>query len=514
MTRTCPDPIDRPNRRSALWGLLAAALAAVLVLVPGTPALAGSPSTMSYQGVLTDNSGNMVADGPYSLTFRLYDVPTGGTAQWVETQTGVSVSKGGFSLILGSVTPLGLSFDQQLYLGISVNGGAELVPRVPLTAAPHALSLRLPFVGEQTSPTGPSLHLRGGWGMFLDPALYVGLGEDGGIGVGGPTRPYAMASLQSFTGGGGSLGLWSEVTGKLVGAFYNHGFTHTGALTLRGENEVTTVDLLGHTGGAGTRNPFLGLYGSSRSISLNTGSAGDLSVTLPADAINAPEIGDEPGLAQAHNSGRTDIFATGPVMDILSVTITTPAAGYIVVDAGAMHGIAGNGTQMNEASFTIKDTPGGGLDFSNYQVSGFFTAAPSGLFRVPISMKRTYFRAAGTHTFYFQSFATNPGLLQNYVWNSTLTATYFPTSYGTVSTVVSAGDAAREGLPGRAVAASSAPGGEHTAPDAVEVDLRALELRAAKLREAAAQAELDAIRARTATPVPPKKMMGASESPR
>lgn len=513
MTRSCPDAIHGPARP---WRQLARTLATsalLLLAVASTPAFAGSPSTMSYQGVLTDNSGNLVADGPYDLTFGLYDVGSGGAPLWAETQSGVTVSKGGFSTILGSVNPLTLSFDQQLYLGVSVNGGTELAPRVALTAAPHALSLRLPFVGEITVP-GPSMHLRGGWGMFLDPALYVGLGEDGAIGVGGPTRFYAMASLQSFTGGGGSLGLWSEVTGKHVGSFYNHGFTHTGALTLRGNNEVVTVDLLGHAGGPGTGNPFLGLYGSSRSISLSTGSSGDLSVSLPADAINALEIGDEPGLAQAHNSGRTDIFATGPVMDILSVTITTPAAGYIVVDAGAMHGIAGNGTQMNEASFTIKDTPGGGLDFSNYQVSGFFTAAPSGLFRTPISMKRTYFRSAGTHTFYFQGYAANPGLLQNYLWNTTLTATYFPTSYGTVSTVVTADDAAREGLEGRSVAASSAPGGEHTPADAVVVDLRALELRAAKLREAAAQAELDAIRARNATDAAPRKMLRAGATPR
>lgn len=39
-----------------------------------------------------------------------------------------------------SSNPLNIAFDQQLYLAIEVDGGAELDPRMALTAAPYALA--------------------------------------------------------------------------------------------------------------------------------------------------------------------------------------------------------------------------------------------------------------------------------------------------------------------------------------------------------------------------------------
>jgi hypothetical protein len=93
--------------------------------------------TISYQGVLTDASGTVVPDGNYSLTFRLYDVATGGSALWSEGQL-VAVSKGIFILTLGSVTPLTLPFDKPYWLGITVGAGAELSPRIPLTSAGYS----------------------------------------------------------------------------------------------------------------------------------------------------------------------------------------------------------------------------------------------------------------------------------------------------------------------------------------------------------------------------------------
>ena len=102
-------------------------------------AYATVPRELNYQGVLTDTDGGVVPDGSYSLTFRIYDVETGGSALWEETQD-VTVSKGTFSVVLGSVTPLNLPFDKKYYLGVSVAGGDELTPRMPITAAAYSLS--------------------------------------------------------------------------------------------------------------------------------------------------------------------------------------------------------------------------------------------------------------------------------------------------------------------------------------------------------------------------------------
>ncbi len=99
------------------------------------------PETISYQGVLTDATGVAVPDGTYNLTFKLYDAPTGGTDLWTEPQT-VTVSKGIFNVMLGKVNPLTIPFDEPYWLGISVNGGAELTARTPLAASPYSLNTR------------------------------------------------------------------------------------------------------------------------------------------------------------------------------------------------------------------------------------------------------------------------------------------------------------------------------------------------------------------------------------
>lgn len=131
------------SRRTATF--LALCLFAALVLVP--TAHATVPSTMSYQSQLTDGSGVNVPDGAYSLTFALYDVSTGSAPLWSETQAGVSVANGLFSVVLGSTTSLSVPFDRQYWLGIRVGADPELTPRTPLTSVPYALATRTPFPG-------------------------------------------------------------------------------------------------------------------------------------------------------------------------------------------------------------------------------------------------------------------------------------------------------------------------------------------------------------------------------
>jgi hypothetical protein len=112
-----------------------------LTVLLSIDASAQIPMTLNYQGVLTDGSEVAVPDESYNLTFSIYDVPTEGTALWTEGQS-VSVSKGIFSAILGLSTPIDLDFDDTYYLGISVEGGDELLPRIELTASAYAMNAR------------------------------------------------------------------------------------------------------------------------------------------------------------------------------------------------------------------------------------------------------------------------------------------------------------------------------------------------------------------------------------
>lgn len=101
---------------------------------PASPATSG----ISYQGRLLDSAGRPV-NGLRDIEFHLYDAESAPTPQQVFNQT-VEVIDGLFDLIM-PVDPQ--HFDgRQLWLGIRVQGGVELVPRQPILPVPYAFSLR------------------------------------------------------------------------------------------------------------------------------------------------------------------------------------------------------------------------------------------------------------------------------------------------------------------------------------------------------------------------------------
>jgi hypothetical protein len=111
----------------------------LLILLLSFVVLADVPQMLDYQGVLTESDGSAASDGIYNMTFKLYNVPTEGSALWEETNT-VAVSKGIFNVTLGGLSPLDLPFDEQYWLGISVEGEAELSPRVQLATSAYSLN--------------------------------------------------------------------------------------------------------------------------------------------------------------------------------------------------------------------------------------------------------------------------------------------------------------------------------------------------------------------------------------
>lgn len=101
------------------------------------------PQKISYQGVLTDNDNNPVADGSYTVDFSIHDnsglrINEYRAQLWSETQT-ITVNNGQFRAILGSVNPLKLSFNEPYWLGITVNGYA-MTPYSELTSVPFSFN--------------------------------------------------------------------------------------------------------------------------------------------------------------------------------------------------------------------------------------------------------------------------------------------------------------------------------------------------------------------------------------
>jgi hypothetical protein len=110
----------------------------VLFVLISILAFSQVPQKMSIQGLLTDEEGNAYPDDTYALTFRLYTTPISGIIAWSETQN-VDVNNSLFNTLIGEISPLNIAFNQTYYLGISVNGGPELEPRIELASSPYSL---------------------------------------------------------------------------------------------------------------------------------------------------------------------------------------------------------------------------------------------------------------------------------------------------------------------------------------------------------------------------------------
>jgi hypothetical protein len=150
--------------------------AALLLLASCVSAIAAVPQTLSYQGVLRDGTAGIVPDGEYDITFWIYNMESGGIALWAETQT-VTVADGILNAVIGSVATLDLPFDEQYWLGISVDGGPVLSPRTELTSVPYAARAAYADVADD-----------GDWIVGGDDAYRAG----GFVGIGTTSPVYSL----------------------------------------------------------------------------------------------------------------------------------------------------------------------------------------------------------------------------------------------------------------------------------------------------------------------------------
>jgi hypothetical protein len=402
---------------------LFAASLLLLLLLPAS-ARAQAPSTMSYQGVLTDASGNLVADGNYSLTFRIYDVASGGAALWTEAQ-GVTTEKGGFSVILGQVTPLALPFDKPYWLGIQVFSEAELAPRVRLASSPYALSLRLPFA-QTLSSAAPLFSLRNtgsGAAVVADPSLDVGGASTGLLELHRAGELSQQIQLTSSVKGGYQY--WYDELGNVTAQIAPDGNDSGGFGVIYRGVGLFGVSMDGNYLSSGE--PSLSVSGSTRNATFNMSFTGNSSVALPVDAISAAETFDEPGVA----SETDDVTLTldGTVQALLSRTITVPASGWVVAIATAQVNLTHVSGTASGAQFGVSMSA---TTFpANQDMPWNLPApAPSGSYFQTLTVQGTFPVNAGANTFFFLG---DEGTGSYSVNDRQLTLLYFPTAYGTVT---------------------------------------------------------------------------------
>ena len=117
------------------WAV-ALALLSVLVLAPQA-GFAAVPQTINYQGALSDAGGPVNAT--VNMTFRLYNVETGGSPLWEETIS-VTVTAGTFNVTLGETLPVPSNvFNNPSFLGIEVETDGEMIPRQEMAATGYSM---------------------------------------------------------------------------------------------------------------------------------------------------------------------------------------------------------------------------------------------------------------------------------------------------------------------------------------------------------------------------------------
>jgi hypothetical protein len=272
---------------------------------------AAQPQTLNYQGNLTTAAGMAVPNGSQAMTFRLYNMASGGSPLYSETQT-VAVTNGLFNVQIGSVSPINLPFDVPYFLGVSVGADAEMTPRQPLASSAYAfraasadaVAAAATVVGSQitgsiTTATIPAANVVGGvGGAGTVTSVGTGPGLTGGPITGAgtiglaptnllPTTACAEGQIPKWASGawtcdvaailptGGAIGQILASNGVL-GAQWTASPTFSGNLNLA--NSTATAGNILKNGNQflhnyGTDNTFLGM-GSGNFIATGSSNTG------------------------------------------------------------------------------------------------------------------------------------------------------------------------------------------------------------------------------------------------
>lgn len=175
----------------------AVALATVLVVAPAlSDPFVPVPPMMNYQGFLT-GPGNLPPNGDFPMTFRIYPDSTGSDSLWTEAHASVTVARGIFNVLLGSVNPLPSAlFDGRTpWLETTVRD-VVLQPRRPLVTVPYAFHAET-ALHAQNADTADVVREGGSelWGT--DGTNVFRSTGNVGVGTASPTMPLTVKSYSN-----------------------------------------------------------------------------------------------------------------------------------------------------------------------------------------------------------------------------------------------------------------------------------------------------------------------------
>ncbi len=230
---------------------------------------------------------------------------------------------------------------------------------------------------------------------------------------------------------------------------------------------------------SGTENPQVGIIGASRTAYFNMNSAGNNSVSLPANSISNSEILDEPGAASYIDGlSSTEIGTEATVIGSRSITV--PAGGYVLVMSSAQLTLTHTNGTYSRAEFGVSDSSTE-LPGNQDVMAGLPSGAATGNYYMPITGHGLFeVASAGTYTYYFLGELIDPGV-EILIYDKQLTLIYIPTSYGTVSPTLAGGADIPEdnssGNPGMTEADITAERTESIAANEARVEKELAEIR-------------------------------------
>ncbi|PZS05760.1 MAG: hypothetical protein DLM69_00660 [Candidatus Chloroheliales bacterium] len=232
-----------------------------------------APYKITFQARLTNPSGQPITS-PTNFTFRIYTVPSGGTAIFTEGPVSITPNAQGLlTYQVGSGTTIDPSivaqFANSLYLGVQVGSDPEMTPRLLLTASPYAMSLAAgAVVSGSYSGTSDRYGVVNAINTDLSSSNNAGLYAQGATAVNG------LASSSGNTSGYG--GLFYNNGG---GSGYQEG-VHA-EVHSNGSSQTSSAGRFINFGGGGGQqygvfadSPGYGLYGNSSSNTNQQQSAG------------------------------------------------------------------------------------------------------------------------------------------------------------------------------------------------------------------------------------------------
>lgn len=292
---------------------------ALAIAIPAVALAQAVPTTINYQGRLTDNSPQQnPIDGTVWMRFTIYDAQTGGVNLWQEPAAGgigVTVVKGIFNYVLGSTVPLPASIfsgtTSVRYLQITVNPGAGeeiLTPRQLLTSTPYTGRASTTISADDAGKLGgvaPSGYVQTA-GSYADPAWLTSL---------------AGSKITGIVGNANLLDGIDSTSFSLVG------HVHSGADITSGTVDETRLDGLWTTKGftavtLATTNTSASSLNVGGGINAGTGNVGIVGADGRIPAITSTYFANLNGSALT-NIGAASTSTTAGVLGRPGFTIST-----------------------------------------------------------------------------------------------------------------------------------------------------------------------------------------------